>query len=127
MENASKALLIVGGMLIGVIILSIFSYVFETIFQFSQAYQDSVEQQRIIAFNAQYTKYVTETGEYIYAEDVVTLVNQTLNWNQDAIDSEKISLNIVESGTGRTLYSIGGDDLTEIYKDTRKCNGAGSV
>lgn len=108
MENASKALLIAGEVLIGIIILSIFVYVFDRMQAFSESYQDNSERQKIIVFNTQYTKYMTQTGSettYIYAEDVVTLVEQVVNWNKmTAIDSEKIELDILDI-SGGIIYS----------------------
>lgn len=98
MENASKALLIAGEVFVGIIVLSMFVYAFQKIYTFAESYQNRAERQKIIAFNTQYTKYITNTGTeitYIYSEDVVTLTEQVTNWNKTtAIDSEKIELNI---------------------------------
>lgn len=105
MENASKALLIAAEVLIGVIVLSIFAYVFQKVGSFAESYQNNAEQKKIVAFNTQYIKYVTGTGKYIYSEDVVTLTEQVLNWNQTTvIDSEKIRLIILDE-RGGLLYS----------------------
>lgn len=107
-ENVSKALVMAGEMLIGLIILSIFAYTFQRIYTFAQNYQDTKERQRIIAFNTQFTKYQTRTGDdptYIYAEDVVTLTEQVIDWNKQATDdSEIIQLNILDRAGG-IIYS----------------------
>ncbi len=108
MENASKALLMAGEVLIGIIILSIMAYTFDRIYTFAEDYQGRDQRQKILIFNTQYTKYATATGDeanYIYAEDVVTLTEQTLNWNRTtAIDSEKIELYILDR-SGGIIYS----------------------
>ena len=108
MENASKALLIAGEVLIGVLILSIFAYAFQRIFIFADNYQSIKEHQKIVAFNTQYTKYATNTGDgatYIYSEDVVTLTEQVLNWNKITVnDNEKIELHILDKSGGK-IYS----------------------
>lgn len=116
MENASKALLIAGEVLIGVIVLSIFAYVFQKVGTFAENYQNNAEQKKIVAFNTQYTKYATGTGKYIYSEDVVTLTEQVLNWDQTTvIDSEKIRLNILDE-RGGLIYST---QTQETYKFDR--------
>lgn len=108
MENASKALLIAGEVLIGVIVLSILAYVFQKVFTFADNYQSKNEHQKIVAFNTQYTQYATNTGEganYIYSEDVVTLTEKVLNWNKiTANDNEKIELYILDKNGGK-IYS----------------------
>lgn len=108
MENASKALLMAGELLIGIIVLSLLAYTFQRVYTFAEAYQEKTEQQKIIVFNAQYTKYATATGyepTYIYAEDVVTLTEQVLNWNKRTdIESQKIELYILDKNGGN-IYS----------------------
>lgn len=108
MENASKALLIAGELLIGIIVLSIFTYLFQKTYNFAEEYQDKIGEQKIIVFNTQYSKYATSTGDeptYIYAEDVVTLTEKVLNWNKiTAIESQKIELYILDKNGGN-IYS----------------------
>ena len=55
--------------------------------------------------------------EYIYSEDVVTLIEQVINWNDTtAIDSEKIEL-FVKDETGNELYSTyNRTEFLEQYK-----------
>ncbi len=105
MENASKALLIAGETLIGLIILSIFAYAFQKAYEFAESFQERIVQQKIVTFNTQYNKYATGTQGAIYSEDVVTLTEQVINWNQTTvIDSEKIRLNILDE-SGGAIYS----------------------
>ncbi len=117
MENASKALLIAGEVLIGLIVLSIFAFAFQKAYEFAETIQDRSTQQKIVAFNTQYTKYATGTNRYIYSEDVVTLIEQVINWNKTtAIDSEKIEL-FVKDETGNVLYSTyNRTEFLEQYK-----------
>ena len=98
MENASKALLIAGEVLIALIVLSILTYVFDRVYALAEGYQSNVELQKIVAFNTEYTKYATKTDSYIYAEDVVTLAEKVINWNNIAgSDSDKIGLEILDN------------------------------
>lgn len=57
MENASKALIMSGSILIGVIILSIATYLFATFGSHSKEIQEQVDARVIAEFNNNFTKY----------------------------------------------------------------------
>lgn len=129
MENASKALLIAGEVLIGVLILSMLAYAFQKVYTFADNYKSTKEHEKIVAFNTQYTKYATNTGNgatYIYSEDIVTLTEQVLNWNKiTANDNEKIELHILDK-SGGIIYSTQKESIKferETFLDTYKLRG----
>ena len=76
MENASKALLIAGGVLIAIVTISLLVTSFSTINKFQMSQLSAQEQERLIAFNEQYTKYA---GQYVYGTEVLTLENKYAN------------------------------------------------
>ncbi len=118
MENASKALLIAGEVLIGIIVLSIFAYTFQRVFTLVETYQERSEHQKVVEFNTQYTKYATGTNKYIYSENIVTLTEQVLNWNKaTVIDDEKIELNILDE-RGGTIYSTQKQNIDKFNRAT---------
>lgn len=129
MENASKALLMAGEVLIAVIILSILAYTFQKMSAFAENYQDTKDHQKIVAFNTQYIKYATGTEEenkYIYSEDVVTLTEKVLNWNTiTADDNEKIQLYILDKSGGKIYSSetLIPEFNRENFLDTYKLRG----
>lgn len=121
MENASKALLIAGEVLIGLIVLTIFAYTFEQAFLFAEAFRERADRQKIIAFNTEFTKYVTtNTGtnkSYIYAEDIVSIINRATDWNEKtADDNEKITVEI-QDASGGTEFII--DDISDFDQEDR--------
>lgn len=73
MENASKALLMAAGILIAIIIIGLLVTTFSNINQFQMSRLSEEEQQKLIAFNEQYTKYL---NQYVYGTDVKTLQNK---------------------------------------------------
>ena len=73
MENASKALLMAAGVLIGILILSLGVYLFATFGSASAELHKENEQNQINQFNSQFTLYVGKEGVTIY--DVVTVAN----------------------------------------------------
>lgn len=73
MENASKALLMAAGVLIGILILSLAVYLFVTFGSASAEVHKQNEENQINQFNSQFTSYVGKEGITIY--DVVTIAN----------------------------------------------------
>ena len=82
MENAAKALLISGGVLIAVLLLTLFSYLFGKMSEGTSKAYDDMEKHEISEFNQQFLNY--EGRNDLTVQDVATLINL-------AIDSEKNS------------------------------------
>lgn len=76
MENASKALLMAGGILIAMLIIAVLVRSFTTVSIFQKAKLSEEEQAELVAFNEQYTKYL---GQYVYGTEVITVINKSLN------------------------------------------------
>lgn len=91
MENASKALIMAAGVLLGVMLISFAVYLFSVFGDYSGEVQTQMEARRVEAFNTQFTKYYgSEQRENPYdsnseksydgpilctAQDVVTIAN----------------------------------------------------
>lgn len=73
MENASKALIMAAGVLIGVILLSLITYLFLSFAMSSAEIHKDSEQNRLNQFNSQFDSYEGKDGLTIY--DVVTVAN----------------------------------------------------
>lgn len=95
MENASKALIMAGSILVGVLILSLAAYLFMTFAGYSQRQAEAIIQKQQDQFNQQFLKYDgTETvrkpgtEEYIQrpvlvtAHDIISLANLAQQNNQ---------------------------------------------
>lgn len=122
-ENISKALLIAGEVLIGVIIASILVVVFNRVSEFTGSYREYSDMRQIVEFNTQFTQYITNNtntdATYIYAEDVVTLANQAIDWNRTTPNSnERITVTIkMETETIiATTGTFDGTEFIEKYK-----------
>lgn len=79
MENASKALLMAAGVLIGILILSLAVYLFVSFGSTSAELHKQNEAQQIAQFNSQFTSYEGKEGITIY--DVVTVANLATETN----------------------------------------------
>jgi len=79
MENASKALLMAAGMLIAVLLVSIFALMFSTMSEYTKAYDERKETEELQAFNVQFEKYVQNGAT---AQDIVTVINLVKSYNE---------------------------------------------
>lgn len=111
MENASKALLIAGGVLIAILIIGLLVNSFTSISSIQQTKLSEEEQEKLVKFNEQYTKYL---GQYVYGTEVVTLRNKYENDKLVKVLPEELT---VPTGVGQdTRYykctAIGYDNST---------------
>lgn len=71
-ENATKALLIAGGVLIAIIILSVMVIMFQKTGNVTKTYEQTISQEEITKFNSNFTKYI---GQELTIHEVVTITN----------------------------------------------------
>lgn len=71
MENATKALLMAAGVLIGILILSLAVYLFVDFGGTAAQIQDQTAQQQLVEYNTQFTKYSDDVTIY----DIVSLIH----------------------------------------------------
>lgn len=72
MENASKALIIAGGILIGILILTLIITLFASSRDLSSRYDETKNAEAIQQFNVNFTKYL---GQDLTIHQVVTIYN----------------------------------------------------
>ena len=95
MENASKAILIAGAMLIGVLLFSLFIYVVRKNGEETSKVYTTFEQNEIAEFNQKFFNYEGRTDLTI--QDVVTIVNLAKdNNNRNAMPTK---INVYVNGT----------------------------
>lgn len=87
MENASKALIMAAGVLIGVLIISLAVYLFADFGSTSAEINRQNEQQKIVQFNSQFTSYEDEEGETWTIYDVITVTGYARENNKYYKDS----------------------------------------
>lgn len=84
MENAAKAILIAGGVLIAILLLTLFSYLFRQMGEDTADIYTTLEQSEIAEFNQKFLNYdwkVTGEGKALSVQDVATLISLTLEGN----------------------------------------------
>ena len=81
MENASKALLMAAGVLIGVLILSLAVFLFASFGGTSARIHDTVQKNQLAKFNTQFTNYETKESVTIY--DIISVANLATENNKE--------------------------------------------
>ena len=82
MENASKALLIAGGMLIALLIIGALVLMFNQIGDYEKGKQGVEKNSQIAEFNMDFVRYTDDKG--ISGADVVSLINKVNDYNNKA-------------------------------------------
>ena len=94
MENASKALIMAGGILISVMVISLGTYLYTTFRNYSVETEQTIADRQIAQFNSQFYKYYS--GENAQdpivctAHDIVTVVNLAKENNQRYETEDKV-------------------------------------
>ena len=81
MENASQALLIAAGVLMGILILSLVIYLFSVFGGYAANTQSKIDENDVAQFNQNFLKYSGLTGLTI--QDIITVKNYALESNEE--------------------------------------------
>ena len=118
MENASKALLIGAGFLIGMLILSLAVYLIVSFGATSAEMHKEIETNRLSEFNSQFTSYEGKDDVTIY--DIVTVVNLAKENNKyfEIENQQNSDFYISVSGPlGSNLEKMKKDDIDKMIKN----------
>ena len=101
MENATKALLMAGGLLISILVVGLLVIGYRSISDYQQSASNIKKDQQLSSFNQNFTQYVRDD---LVGTDVISLVNKIADYNKKTggvgeIDySYKISIKIKLNG-----------------------------
>lgn len=109
MENASNALLIGGGILIAMLILSIGVYLFTNYNDLGTSYERTMETTEIQKFNEKFLKF--EGREDITIQEIVSLANFAREYNNENGTNIKILVNTTNLAEDTNL-------IKKIVEDT---------
>ena len=127
MDNASKALLMAGGVLVALIIIAILARTYTNISKIQQTQLTAEEEAELVAFNEQYTKYL---NQHVYGTEVISVINKSLDNNSHTL---KTIIKFADGGNGysyngyaynefinrneNSLVTIKKEDVLEIVND----------
>ena len=96
MENATKALLMAGGVLIAIIIISLLVRTYGNMGQFQKQQLTAEEAEKLEAYNKEYTKYL---NQYVYGTEVITVINKTLDYQEKQNIEVTVNISFIEPYT----------------------------
>ena len=85
MENAAKALEMAGGILIAILVITMFTYMFNNLSENQAVQTYNAETDKLKAFNAKYLAY---DKSILYGADIISVINQALSNNVLALSGE---------------------------------------
>jgi len=103
MENASKALLIAGGVLLAILILTVMVISYNNIVAYYNADKDMTKAEQVAKFNSEYTQFERDD---VRGSDLLSLVNKVVDYNER---------NGAEYGPIGLKITI--DNVTDFYYD----------
>jgi len=135
LENASNALLMAAGTLIGVLILTLFAYLYSSFSTEAKRNYETITQSQITEYNAQYNVYEGRKDLSIY--EVVSMISKAREHNEKYKDNSLYDSDykVVVSVDGKDEANVKGNvnSLTKIntllenasnnqFSQTYKCN-----
>ena len=82
MENASKALVMAGGILIALLIIGALLLMLNQIGDYEKAQTSDVKEMQLAQFNSDFERYVDDKG--ITGVDIISLINKVIDYNKKA-------------------------------------------
>lgn len=115
MENASKALIIAGGILIAIAVVSIGLYLFENARNVGTTTDARLKKQETEMFNAQFTEFIAknDSGENLTAQDVATIINLV----RDSYNTVQVIELDIKPISGVTIKNVGQSDNPKVIAD----------
>ena len=125
MENASKALIMVAGVLIGILIISLAVYLFVDFGTRASEVNSKVAEQQVVQFNNKFTSYEGKNDLNIY--DVVTVASYAYENNlyyQDVLNEYKIEVYLANPVLRQIQDNINETKISLINSDKNSINSA---
>ena len=114
MENASKALIIAGGVLIAILLLTLFTYLFSKMANGTSKIYDMMEQSEIAEFNQKFLNY--KGRDDLTIQDVVTIINLA----KDGTDGPNGKASVTVELDRHNVTSTKALDLLSEYDSSKK-------
>ena len=109
MENASKALIMAGGMLLAILIVSLLVYAWSLFSKYQSSQDDLVNIEDTAKFNEQFTNYQRDN---VKGYDILSLANKVTDYNYRKSESDRtndenyVPITIVINLTDDNLKSL---------------------
>ena len=119
MENAAKALLIAGGILFAILILSLIVYVSNATTRMAEAQEQKKLVEELEAFNKSYEAY---NKRRMYGADVITVVKKAIDYNR-GLDASQANKAIVIEVKIEDDFEATQQTVETFYRDGKTAKG----
>lgn len=120
MENMSKALLMAGGVLIAILVISLFAYMFTSMSGVFQSKEDIKYAEEIEEYNKEYLSY---NRKLLRGADLISLMNKANDSYQRNGNVDEYKITVKYKLTGETTYSTTYSDFNEFKRKIFNCEG----
>lgn len=123
MENASKALLMAGGILIALLVISALILMFNQIGAYGKSQEEMKRNSQLVEFNKDFERYMDDKG--IDGTDIISLINKVIDYNnkakkggvENSVDySIKMSITVSGLDTFNSKYGYNGSSSDKLFK-----------
>ena len=128
MENASKALIMAGGILIALLVIGALVLMFNQLSYYQRTETDSEKTQQLADFNKEYLKY---TYDDIKGYELISLVNKVIDYNikeevGNSVDYTKKITVVINMKEFKSKYGV--KNITSLFtKDTYTINNSNTI
>ena len=128
MENASKALIMAGGILIALLVIGALVLMFNQLSYYQRTETDSEKTQQLADFNKEYLKY---TYDDIKGYELISLVNKVIDYNikeevGNSVDYTKKITVVINMKEFKPKYGV--KNITSLFtKDTYTINNSNTI
>ena len=122
MENATKALLIAGGILIGLMIITLFVFMLRNVATIKNQERQKEEKERLFAWNAEWEAY---NKKVLYGVDIISVINKAQQNNSDYSGNPnyQVTVKVYKSATSTEEYTE--EELMDLKMNVFKCRNIG--
>lgn len=115
MENASKALIIAGGILLSLLIISLLVMFYSDIKELMNTKNNVDITQQVAEFNKQYDVYYRDN---LYGSDILSIANKIDDYNKRQAEEQGYSIIDIEVTFKKAIMTVSGN----IVEKNEKCN-----
>lgn len=116
MDNASKALIIAGGMLIAILVVSLFVYLFTTYGTYAENMYFRINQRQLTEANNEYTKYEGASDNTIY--DVISVANKAKDHNTslELVAGDRGYIRVGILGENSNIQNLNNEQISQLLQ-----------
>lgn len=114
MENASRAMIMAGGVFIAIAIISVALYAYSNAKGFASASEELLSASQIQSFNRFYTAYGDGTFKQVKCIEAINILNRAIEDDLIVYETSGKITHVIDPTSDKAIYMVDGDH-TEYY------------